>query len=209
MRAVEARNPSDGEDLEEGRWDTTLTSTGAVPFASGGYDYTQPGAYFITIIAHQRRCVFGAVVDGEMWLNDAGRIAEQCWQEIPAHFPHVELHACVVMPNHVHGIIWITGNGAVGARHAMPLPESAVMEQFGKPVSGSIPTIVRSFKSATTKRINEMRGTPGAPLWQRNYYEHIIRNDNSLNRLRQYIITNPVRWAMDTQNPNRTARDER
>lgn len=186
-----------------------------------GYDYTQLGAYFITIVTYDRAHVFGAVVDGEMRLNNAGRIADQCWRDIPAHFPHVALDAFVMMPNHVHGILWIAADdddaGArhVGARHAAPLPDAAAptdvapprMEQFGKPVPGSIPTIVRSFKSAVTKHINEGRQTPGAPVWQRNYYEHIIRDDRALNAIRRYIAENPLRWHLDRENAQRIGSD--
>ena len=157
-----------------------------------GYDYCQVGAYFVTIVTQDRVCLFGAVVDGEMRLNDAGRMVAQCWQQIPAHFPHVELDEFVMMPNHVHGIIIV-----VGARHAVPLPE-----RFGKPVSGSLPTIIRSFKSAATKRINELRGTTGTRVWQRNYYEHIIRDEQSWDRIREYIVNNPLQWELDRLNPN-------
>ncbi|MCL6444977.1 MAG: hypothetical protein K6T83_16245 [Alicyclobacillus sp.] len=128
-----------------------------------GYDYSQPGAYFVTIVTQDRACLFGGVVDAEMRLNDAGCIAHQCWTDIPNHFPHVQLDAFIVMPNHVHGILVIAHHAApddVGARHAVPQPPTAshnpTVEQFGKPVHGSIPTIVRSFKSATTKRINAL-----------------------------------------------------
>jgi len=158
-----------------------------------GYDYSQPGAYFITICTQDRACLFGDVMGGEMRLNEYGHIVWRCLEEIPLHFPHAELDAFVVMPNHVHGIVILTvQNGVFGK-----------MEQFGKPVPGSIPTIVRSFKSATTRHINALRGTPGAPVWQRNYYEHIIRNEESLNRIREYIVTNPMRWALDRENPYR------
>lgn len=164
-----------------------------------GYDYTQPGAYFITIVTQDRECLFGEVADGEMRLNEAGRVVEQCWLAIPDHFPRAALDAFVVMPNHIHGIVWI-----VGARHAVPLPGDVPIptEQFGKPIPGSIPTIIRSFKSATTKRINEYRQTPGLPVWQRNYYEHIIRDDDELNRIRKYIANNPLQWALDRENPD-------
>jgi putative transposase len=171
-----------------------------------GYDYRRQGAYFVTICTHDRLCLFGEVVGGEMRLNEYGRIALGCWKEIPLHFPQAELDAFVVMPNHVHGIIVLT----VGARHAVPLQNgiSEKTEQFGKPVAGSIPTIIRSFKSATTRHINALRGTPGSPVWQRNYYEHIIRNEESLNRIREYIKTNPLRWAMDSENPYREGMDK-
>ena len=162
-----------------------------------GYDYSQPGAYFITICTQDRACLFGDVMGGEMRLNEYGHIVWRCLEEIPLHFPHAELDAFVVMPNHVHGIVILTvQNGVFGK-----------MEQFGKPVPGSIPTIVRSFKSATTRHINALRGTPGAPVWQRNYYEHIIRNEESLNRIREYIVTNPMRWALDRENPYREGID--
>ncbi|MCX8051233.1 MAG: transposase [Chlorobi bacterium] len=166
-----------------------------------GYDYTQPGAYFITIVTQDRTCLFGEVVDGEMRLNALGEIVRACWLGIPGHFPHAALDAFMVMPNHVHGIIVIADY--VGARHAVPLHTVPLRqrERFGKPVAGSIPTIIRSFKSIVTKRINEHRKTPGVPVWQRNYYEHIIRSDESLNRIRQYIVENPLRWAFDLENP--------
>jgi len=119
--------------------------------------------------------------------------------DIPRHFPHVELDAFVIMPNHIHGIIVITSDPDVGARHAVPLRMAPHAEQFGKPVPGSLSTIVRSFKSAATKRINVWRGTPGAPVWQRNYYEHILRDEASWERVREYIAHNPLRWTEDRE----------
>ena len=161
-----------------------------------GYDYTRAGAYFITIVTQNRACLFGAVVEGRMRLNPLGQIVQECWLAIPDHFPHALLDEFVIMPNHLHGIIVLQEmENSVGARHAAP--REPRLEEFGKPVAGSIPTIVRSFKSAATKHINEYRGTPGAPVWQRNYYEHIIRNDRSLHRIRGYIATNPLRWHLD------------
>jgi putative transposase len=159
------------------------------------YDYASLGAYFVTICTYNRQCLFGQITDGKMVLNDAGREVEHCWNEIPAHFPHVALDEFVVMPNHVHGIIVIT----VGVRHAVPLPNPVQpkSEHFQKPIAGSIPTIIRSFKSAVTKRINQTRKTPGVTLWQRNYYERIIRNENEMNTIRQYIINNPLNWRSD------------
>jgi REP element-mobilizing transposase RayT len=172
-----------------------------------GYDYSQAGDYFVTICVHDRMCLFGEIINGEMRLNDAGKIVKQCWDEIPAHFPHVVLDEYVVMPNHVHGII-ILVNSDVGATHASPLHDASPQRNNVSsarprgPQRHSIASIVGSFKSATTKRINEHRGTPRLPVWQRNYYEHIIRNDESLNRIREYIITNPLRWHTDNQNPS-------
>jgi putative transposase len=198
-----------------------------------GYDYTQPGAYFVTIVTHGRECLFGEIVDGEMRLNGAGQIARQEWERLPRRFPHVQLDAFVIMPNHIHGIIVITDagrgtaagldvdapvgaavpctdggtaagfDGDVPVRAAVPLQR---LEQFGKPVPGSIPTIVRSFKSAVTLRVNLLNRTSGADVWQRNYYEHVVRSDASLARIRQYIVDNPAQWDDDNENPNKVGR---
>ena len=135
-----------------------------------GYDYSQAGAYFVTLCAWNKEYLFGEIVDGKMLLNEYGEIVMKCWEAIPIHFPHVETDKFIIMPNHVHGIVFM-----VGARHAVPL--RTIGEQFAKPVSGSLPTLIRSFKSAVTKSINTFRNTPGTPVWQRNYYEHIIRDD--------------------------------
>jgi REP element-mobilizing transposase RayT len=213
-----------------------------------GYDYAGDGAYFVTICAYQRACLFGTVVDGEMRLNAAGAAVERCWEGITAHFPQVILDSYVVMPNHVHGIVIIdnsvlegwqgrarravplqhnsalgdprlereTGVGtanipnidehSVGARHAVPGNGSTThdrnadddrLRQFGVPVAGDLATIIRSFKSAATKAVNAIRGTEGPGVWQRNYYEAIIRNEKMLNGIRQYILANPAHWAQD------------
>ena len=165
-----------------------------------GYDYTQIGAYFMTICTQNKRCLFGEVVDGKMQLNNLGQIVDACWRAIPDHFPNILCDAWVIMPNHMHGILVIDIDN-VGARHAVPLREPQP-EQFGNPTTGSVPTLVRSFKSTVTKRINEMRGTPGATLWQRNYYEHVIRNGTEWDFIRKYIETNPALWAEDNENPS-------
>jgi REP element-mobilizing transposase RayT len=157
-----------------------------------GYDYTQPGAYFITIVTQNRACLFGKVVDGEMRLNEFGKIVEFTWYDLVNHGVGIELDAFVVMPNHVHGIV-IIADDPVGAG-SEPAPT------LGRKRHG-LPEIVRQFKTFSARRINEHRKTPGAVVWQRNYYEHIIRSDESLNRIRQYIVENPLRWAFDRENP--------
>ncbi len=153
------------------------------------YDYSQPGAYFITICTHNREYLFGNVVDGKMVLNEFGKIVEQCWLETEKMRNGVIVDAFVIMPNHLHGIIVITDD-YVGAYCNTPL------RVFRSP-SKTIGAIVRGFKSASTKRINQIRQTPGFPVWQRNYYEHIIRNEIELNRIRKYIIDNPLKWELD------------
>jgi REP element-mobilizing transposase RayT len=167
-----------------------------------GYDYTQVGAYFITIVTCQRDLLFGKIVNEEMQLSDYGRIADECWRAIPDHFPNVELGAHVVMPNHVHGIIVIHDeNGVatnssppVGASHASPLPAHGVKPK-------SIGAIVGSYKSAVTKRIGREFNTTG--IWQRNYYEHVVRNHEEWDRIHRYIKSNPSMWAGDQENPTR------
>ncbi len=152
--------------------------------------------------------LFGEVVAGRMHLGSAGRVASQCWHDIPKHFPRVTLDASVVMPNHVHGIIVLgdspnnydsPNNHDVGAQHAAPLHlsghPSSNGSTSGRVAPGSLGAIIRAFKSATTKRINEQQGTPGKKVWQRNYYDRIIRSDGELDRARRYIKTNPDRWS--------------
>jgi putative transposase len=169
-----------------------------------GYDYTQPGAYLVTICTKDRLCLFGEVVDGEMRLNPWGEIVREEWLKTAQIRPYVRLHEdeFVVMPNHVHGIIWIMDDDVVGAwrRRAPTADHDATLERFGAPYP--VPFLPLSVRSNPPhKRINALRNTPGVPIWQRNYYEHIIRNEDALNRIRQYIVDNPVRWASDRENP--------
>ncbi len=163
-----------------------------------GYDYAQTGAYFITVCTHGHKCVLGRIGHGQMHLNGFGRIVEREWRRIERLRENVRLGAYVVMPNHFHGVVFIAENGEGTARRA-PTPEG-----FGVPVRGSLPTILRSFKSAVTRQINATRSTPGAPVWQRSYHEHVIRNEKDLDRIREYIMTNPEQWPFDRENPDRT-----
>jgi REP element-mobilizing transposase RayT len=130
-------------------------------------------------------------------LNQFGNIVQECWIAIPEHFPKVILDEFVIMPNHVHGIIVIAETPRVGATHASPLHKHP-----RGPQRQSVGAIVGSFKSAVTKRINECRAAPSEPVWQRNYYEHVIREEASLNRVRKYIAENPLQWAYDPENPS-------
>ena len=170
-----------------------------------GYDYAQPGAYFVTICTHGRECLFGEIVNGEMRLNLYGRIVEECWQTIPHHFDGVKLDEFVVMPNHVHGILNIVEQRRGTACRA---PTTGT-EQFGQPRPHSLPTIIRSFKSAATQRVNQSRGTPGTTVWQRNYYEHVVRGDADLDRIRVYILDNPAKWHEDPNNPENISKPGR
>ena len=130
----------------------------------------------------------------------AGKIVKEVWQSIPDHFPHVTVDHFVIMPNHIHGIINIVGARPVfdaSTRCAVPLP---IIEQFGKPVARSIPTIIRSFKSEVTRQVNLLQHTPGAKLWQRNYYEHVIRNEEEYETIYEYMLANPQNWEEDKLN---------
>jgi REP element-mobilizing transposase RayT len=159
------------------------------------YDYTQEGGYFITLVTRNRDKLFGEVVNGKMVLNDYGKIVDECWKSIPDHFPNVELGVHAIMPNHVHGIVLINENPpSRGTMYRAPTPT----EKFGKPVPGSIPTIIRTFKAAVTRDLG--RKFDLSNIWQRNYYERIIRDADEANRIHLYIEANPANWADDKEN---------
>jgi REP element-mobilizing transposase RayT len=158
------------------------------------YDYGDAGAYFITLTAHNRACIFGDVADSAMVLNDTGRIVVSEWHRTPIIRSQVALDEYVVMPNHFHALVAIESSHR-GVSHTPS-------DKFHSP-SQTLGAIVRGFKSATTKVINQMRVNPGIPLWQRNYYEHVVRNDEELQRIREYIVNNPIQWALDRENPEK------
>jgi putative transposase len=170
------------------------------------YDYTQPGAYSVNLCTQGRVCLFGKVVPGafstdttRMILNDAGHLIQDCWHDLPRHYLHVELDAFVVMPNHAHGIIVLSDDDlpvGAGLRPALnPAPASDIT-----PMRAGLPEIIRALKSFSARQINAMRNTPGAAIWQRDYYEHIIRNETELQAIREYIINNPTGWDRDPDN---------
>ena len=175
-----------------------------------GHDYSHPGMYFITICIRGREFLFGEVVRGEMVVNEYGRVVHTCWEEIPCRFRHVELDAFVLMPNHIHGILVIADRveaaPRVGAIHELPLQSDERYRIARRRML--VPKIVGRFKMNAAKRINDLRNTPGVPLWQRNYYEHVIRSEGTLHRIREYILTNPLRWELDQENPARRGEDE-
>ncbi len=159
-----------------------------------GYDYSQAGAYFVTIVAWQRECLFGDVVDGEMVLNEFGVIVRSEWERTAEIRREVDLGAFVVMPNHFHGIVILHNDTVVGATGRSPLPPRG-------PIPKSLGALMAGFKSSVTKQINVIRATPGIPVWQRNYYERIIRHERELDRIHRYIESNPSNWADDDENP--------
>ena len=158
------------------------------------YDYSQAGAYFVTLSVHDRACLFGEVVDGVTRLKKHGHVITSEWLRTPVLRPQVALDEFVVMPNHFHAIIAIEDSRRGVLPYAHP--------RFQSP-SQTVGAVIRGFKSATTKQINESRGTAGAAVWQRNYYEHVIRNDDELTRIREYIANNPFQWSLDRENPQK------
>lgn len=166
-----------------------------------GFDYSQAGNYFVTICSHNRHFLFGKIAAGETRLSRIGQLVTECWYEIPRHFPGVELPAIVVMPNHIHGLLLLYKR----ARHAVPL-HSAIpaVEAFSEPVERSLPTILRSFKGAVTRRVRETLGRD-IQVWQRGYFERVIRNGKEFGLAQNYILQNPIRWEFDRENPFRKA----
>ena len=179
-----------------------------------GYDYTQPGGYFVTIVTQNRERLFGEVVNGKMVLNTFGQIIDYQWQRLPQHFGHIRLDAYQIMPDHFHGIIIITkkagseqgndardtgdgdGSGTTRNRQAQRRIQPHPDTRLNGTAPGSLGAIMQNFQSVTTRKINRIRKTPGQKLWLRNYWEHIIRDENDLNRIRKYIINNPLHWHL-------------
>lgn len=139
-----------------------------------GYDYTQSGAYFITICTYKRAHWFGHIEGGSMMPNQIGQIAADCWAAIPDHFAAVTLDVAVVMPNHVHGIIVLAGGGV------------------------ALGTVIGTYKAAVTRQIRRECSAPPTTVWHTRYHDHIIRSEQALERIREYILYNPARWQADT-----------
>ncbi|WP_353932223.1 transposase [Okeanomitos corallinicola TIOX110] len=181
-----------------------------------GYDYSQSGLYFITICCYQRECLFGNIINSQMILNNFGELIKEEWLKSAEIRKEIELDNFVIMPNHFHGIVIINQeinrdfiknnvdflDNNVGANGRSPLQQiqSSSLKISMKPKSLS--SLIAGFKSATTKKINMIRNTPQNPVWQRNYYDHIIRNDESLARIREYVENNPLSWENDQLHPN-------
>ena len=167
-----------------------------------GYNYSQPGAYFVTICTRKRECLFGQIINGVMHLNEFGDIATEEWLQSSEIRHEIQLDIFMVMPNHIHGIVIITNNkdsDIVGATGRSPL-HTGSKKAYG-PAKRSLGSFIAGYKSQVTKRVNLLRRSPGIPVWQRNYYEHIIRHDDEMNQLRNYIATNPIGWESDKYHP--------
>jgi putative transposase len=171
------------------------------------YDYAQNGAYFITLCTHQRECFFGEVIDDKMMLNDAGRMVEQSLYETEKMLPNVILDAFVIMPNHVHIVFFLIDTPIVGdALRGVPSHDQDGLAQRPAPTEKtSIPNLMYSFKSFTTNQyIQGVKNNQWLPfqgkLWQRGYYDHVIRNEEALIEIQQYITHNPAQWSVDENN---------
>ena len=171
------------------------------------YDYSQEGAYYVTIVTWQREFLFGDVVNQEMMLSLYGEIVQKWWEEIPVHFSNVETGAFVIMPNHVHGVIYILDErrGTVSVPHDNVTQYALGGETPPLRAFDGIPTlgqIVAYFKYQSTKEMNKVENTGTVTkFWQRNYYEHIIRNEKDLQNKTDYIEANPLLWDEDDENP--------
>ncbi|MBX7212872.1 MAG: hypothetical protein K1X39_02555 [Thermoflexales bacterium] len=152
-----------------------------------GYDYAQPGAYFITICTHNRERIFGEVVDVGVRLSEYGGVVRDEWLRTASVRREVMLDTFIIMPDHMHAIVMFRDEGFEAS---MPLPPSTGLHRRPR----SLATLVSGFKGAVTSRINTVRGTPSQPVWQRNYHERVIRDEAALAKMREYIVTNPVRW---------------
>jgi len=165
------------------------------------YDYSRPGAYFVTLCVHNRECLFGTITDGEMHLNEYGKIVQTEWLKSSEIRNEIELDAYQIMPNHFHGIV-IIKNGTMERRGERPFTPTRSIAPTFKMRPKSLSSLMAGFQSPVTSKINQLRGTPKQDVWQSNYFDRIIRNDNELIRTRKYIIENPMKWDQDKENPS-------
>lgn len=178
------------------------------------YDYAQPGGYYITIVTYHRELLFGEIVNAESRLNRIGKIVEWEWLETAKRLPYIELGAFMVMPNHFHGILHIhetvgaTRQGQTGMNPGMePSRAVSTVGTDGSPLlrkikPASLGAIIAQFKSRVTKRIWKISEFKNKSIWQRNYYEHILRNEKDLQNKTEYIQANPLLWEQDDENPS-------
>ena len=151
------------------------------------YDYTQQGAYFVTICTYEKQSLFGNIAGSSMQLNPHGEIVTSCWKDIPLHYPEVSVEVFVVMPNHFHGIVVIDNVEGRSGSKPDPTRKHPLFE------------IVRAFKTYSSRKINELRNSQGTPVWQRSYYEHVIRSEKEYQQISEYILFNPAKWETDRE----------
>ncbi len=179
------------------------------------YDYSQEGAYFVTICVKNRQCLLGKIINNKMALNNIGETVEFTWLDLPNHNKNIELDHFVIMPNHIHGIINIVGAGSQPALNQNNISINNIPDNCKILIDHKIkraglepaPTcnhglseIIRQFKTFSARRVNKINNTFNNRLWQRNFYERIIRGQHDLNRIYEYIDNNPVNWESDENN---------
>lgn len=172
-----------------------------------GYDYSRAGIYFVTLCTEGRTQIFGNVSGGKIELSGFGHVVAEEWQRSQAIRKEIRLHEWIVMPNHFHGLLQIVGAHG-GASDGSQAASERAHSRAPLRRPRSLASMVAGFKAASTKRINELRNAQGSPVWQRNYYEHVVRSEEDFHRIRRYILTNPGRWELDRENENRTGVDE-
>jgi putative transposase len=175
-----------------------------------GYDYSQEGVYFVTLVTKHREPLFGEIINGEMSLNEFGEIVKFTWHDLLNHNPNIDLDEFIIMPNHVHGIINIVGAGSQPAPGSQ-LPriiggglEPGVENRVGlepTPTKISLMEIMRQFKTFSARRINTLRLTTGTSVWQRSFYDHVIDTGEEYENFADYIFTNPQNWLKDKERP--------
>jgi 2-C-methyl-D-erythritol 2,4-cyclodiphosphate synthase len=176
-----------------------------------GYDYSQPGTYFLTLCVHDRDCIFGDIVAGEMRRNAIGDIVAEEWLKSARMRSELRLDQWIVMPNHLHGIVSISRPITLEHERAhgrVPLQGKPGANRPPPRKAQSISSFVAGFKSAVTSRVNQYRNTPQAPVWQSNFFEHVVRSNRALETIREYIFTNPQRWENDRENPRGDGTDD-
>ncbi len=162
------------------------------PTRLAGFNYAQVGAYFITLVTQNRQHLFGEVIDSEFKANSIGEIVKSEWEHTGNIRSEVELDYSCVMPNHFHAIVFFKRNDLTNVIQEISQPEFIRRPR-------SLGSLVAGFKSSVTTKVNQFRGTPGSPVWQRSYYDHIIRDETDLNRIREYIVNNPMKWDLDKE----------
>jgi REP element-mobilizing transposase RayT len=168
-----------------------------------GHDYASAGAYFVTLLVHHREPLFGTLANGDVHLTAWGSLARSEWQRLPARFAGIQIDTYIIMPDHMHAILWITDaatQSLSGARLLQPFKADAPSPASPLPASvkvSSLGTVVGAYKATTARLINALRRSPGAPVWQRNYFERIIRDEEELARITDYILANPTRTDED------------
>jgi putative transposase len=161
-------------------------------------DYSQAGSYFMTICTHEKKCVLGSVGSARVQLSRIGEIVRATWNALPERFPRVVLDELVIMPNHLHAILTLVAAGFAhsGSVNMNKMPAARPTAHF------SLSDVIGAFKSLSTIHVNRLMNSKGSPLWQRSYFEHVIRNGEDLKNTQRYILENPLRWSLDEENPD-------